>query len=75
MCNEICNNCVEEITRVTKIIQSHLKPFADALDSMWSMRRKAAEILEKCSNFSQLLDQVSLERAKLLRSSTAVSLP
>lgn len=73
VCNDICNDCVEEIAKVTRIIQAQLKPFADVLESMWSMRRKATEIFEKCGNLNQLLGQVSLERSKLLRANTSVS--
>lgn len=74
MCNQICNDCVEEISRVTKMVRVYLQPFGDVLDSMWSLKKKSTEILDKCIALHKLIDQVSIERSKVLRSSHAVSL-
>lgn len=72
MCNEICKDCFEEISRVTRVIQKQLEPFSDTLIRMWSLRKLSADILESCTVVNDLLCQVSQERSAMLGSCTTV---
>lgn len=72
MCNEICKDCIEEISRVTHIIKKQLEPFSDTLTRMWSLRKMSSDILEGCAAVNELLTQVSQERSVILGSCTTV---
>ena len=48
-------------------------PFCNVLNSMWLVKSKSEKILDKCTTMNQLLDQLSCERSKILRSSITVS--
>lgn len=73
MCNEICKDCTDEISRVTQIVKVKLMPFSDTLTRVWSLQQRSSDILTKCTAVNQLLDQVSQERGIVLRSHSTVS--
>lgn len=74
LCSSICKDCIAEIAKVTQVIKTQLVPFSDALNKIWSLRKRATDVLETCSGLNQLLVDVAQERSVILRSLSTVSL-
>ncbi len=67
-CKSINEDCQKLIREVTEKVRGQLRPLWSQLSQVWSLNQTSDGLRTGCSALDAVLEQVSMERAMLLRS-------